>query len=131
MKRFGLLALLPLVACVPAPQQAATQQAVQTAVLANGQLFCQIASVAGPAIVAAAMASGAPVIATGAAQNTVNAVCAAINAIPVPQPTGSVPIVATPIVSVPGAASVIPTPPATVTTNGGSQSFTFTITPVK
>lgn len=88
-----------LLACSPAQK---------TQALANGQLFCQIETKAGPVIVAVATAAGAPVIATGLAQGAVAAICAGIQAIPVPPPAApaSVPVMVAPVV-VP-AATVIP-----------------------
>lgn len=98
MRNFALICagLLALGACTAA-QQAAVTTAVNTAV-ADGQLFCAKATSAGPLVVAATSALGAPVIVTGMASAAVAAVCAGIDAIPVSPPAnpGSAPVVAVP-----------------------------------
>jgi hypothetical protein len=54
--------------------------------VAAGQLVCAV----GPTMLAVADPSGAAVLAQGASQAFVNAVCAAVNGVPVPPPASGV-----------------------------------------
>ena len=75
----------------------ATQVAAVQAAAVKGQLSCAKATQYEPLIVAVANAAGAPIIATGATSEAVHAVCAGIDAVPVPPPVGPVPtVIATP-----------------------------------
>ena len=91
MKRITFAALLALAACSDPAQQAR--------VVAQGQLYCGLATTTGPLVVALANTAGAPVIATNKAANDVAALCALINAIPVTPPANpaAAPVVAAPI----------------------------------
>lgn len=82
-----------VIACTPAAQQR---------VVVEGQLYCALATKAGPLVVAVATASGAPIVATGMAQAAVAGVCAAIDAIPVAPPPdpAAAPVVAAPVAAV-------------------------------
>jgi hypothetical protein len=58
-------------------------QAVNSVVVQDTRLFCAVAGPTGPLVVSVANAVGAPDVATGAAQTSVNSVCAAVNGAPV------------------------------------------------
>lgn len=81
-------ALLALIGCTA--QQTATT-------VAQGQLYCALATATGPLVVALADTAGAPITATNKAQADVAALCALINAIPVSPPASPA---ATPVVAV-------------------------------
>lgn len=68
-------------------------------VVAHGQLFCGVATAAGPLVVAVADAAGTPIVVTGVASNVVAAICGAIKGIPVTPPVNqaAAPVVAVPI----------------------------------
>lgn len=68
-------------------------------VVAQGQLFCGVATSAGPLIVAVADTAGAPIIVTGMASNVVAAVCGMLKGIPVTPPVdqAAAPVVAVPL----------------------------------
>ncbi len=85
-----ILAALLLAGC------SAQQTATVNRVVAEGQLYCAIATVNGPLVVALANAAGAPVTVTGKAASAVAADCAVIGAIPtVPPPVpAAAPVVA-------------------------------------
>lgn len=82
--RIAVVTLLALGACSPTQ----TQQAI-----VQGQLFCRIADALNPQVVAIADAAGAPVVVTDRAAATIAAICAAINAVPVPPPAAAAPTV--------------------------------------
>ena len=62
-----------------------TNTQVQQAVV-DGQLFCSQATAAGPLIEAVATTNGVPVSVIGKTKAEVAALCALINAVPVPPP---------------------------------------------
>ena len=105
MKALVVLALLSgcaLPAGVGIPT--ATTSAKQTGAVA-GQLFCALATAAGPLVVAAADAGGVPIIVSGMAAAVVQADCALLGpAIPVVPPANiaGAPVVALPTPTAPG-----------------------------
>ncbi len=80
MKRYIVLAGIALVGCTTAQQQQASNAVVA------GQLFCKEITATGPLVVAVATTSGVPVSVIGKTADEVAALCALINAAPVPPP---------------------------------------------
>ena len=84
---FPALAAASLAACTPAQQSKA---------LADGQLFCALATAQGPLVVAIADVAGAPVSVIGMTKAAVDGVCAQLAAVPVTPPANptAAPVVA-------------------------------------
>lgn len=78
-----------LSACTPEAQQR---------VVTEGELYCALATRAGPLVVAIADATGTPVIVTGLTQAAVAGICASLAAVPVvpPPDPAAAPVVAVP-----------------------------------
>jgi len=70
----------------------------QRRIVVDGQLFCALATQAGPLVVAVADVTGTPVVVTGMAPATVAAICGSLAAIPVVPPPDpeAAPVVAVP-----------------------------------
>jgi len=90
MRILAPLALVALAACTA--QQASTVNRI----VAEGQLYCAIATANGPLVIALANAAGVPVTVTGKAAGAVAAACAVIGGIPVvpPPSPAAAPVVA-------------------------------------
>ncbi len=80
MKPYVVLVGIMLAGCTAAQQQQAGNAIVA------GQLFCKEITATGPLVVAVATTSGVPVSVIGKTADEVAALCALINAAPVPPP---------------------------------------------
>ncbi len=81
MNRYTVFAgALALAGCTASQQQQASN------VIVAGQLYCKQASATAPLVVAIATTAGVPVSVIGKTADEVTAICALINATPVPPP---------------------------------------------